>query len=415
MTRLRLQAVSFIAGVVVYTLSPVFAQEPTRPEVRDTVLVIDDDITSVRQIQRLLIRQGTHPLPLAPIPDTFAPETLTLASPQNPLEVMTWQRRSASLEPQDGRQWFFSSIDEYSEWMPTVRSRVRGIYPVHVSYLCRGITWSAEYQVTYRVSDKTPQQATCTLACTVQLDNQSGLDFRAAQVRLVQTDDSGDLDVGPANDPGFLMLNEDSPVSRTWTEIHPSSSLRKTFLLSGRVTIPNRRPVRVTLADRDRVKALRQFRNEPPATQLVEWLLIANQRENGLGVSLPAGHLRVEGRGASASAERTVRVGASSPDDILELPLGPAEGIEVQREPQRILRKQLLGQDVEYRITFKNARPYEVQIEWREIPDTSYSWQVLRSSHRYEVQNRSVRFSFTIPPESDTALEYRVRYRRPTP
>jgi len=140
------------------------------------------------------------------------------------------------------------------------------------------------------------------------------------------------------------------------------------------------------------------------------FLVLENEDRKGLGVPLAAGTVRVY----QDSPARTLLGEDTLPNlpegEEAELELGKAFDLEGER---KVLEHQKTGEDswrdrVELRLTNRKDEPVKIRVLER-LPG---SWDIIRSSHRYEnYDSRRVLFEVEVKEKSSLEIDYTVKYQ----
>ena len=248
----------------------------------------------------------------------------------------------------------------------TLASSRAGTRPATLSYLSRGLGWSADYVALF--DDKS---GTVDVQGWVTLKNTSGTTFANARTLLVAGE------VGSADDNG----DNDTPRPRRRTTIAPGteSAAREQlgdfylYPLAERTTIADKQTKQVSFLDAKGVAAHSGYRfengwlgssDEPRSAQSV--LRFANSGAAGLGDALPAGVVRVYVRDARGQPQFTGenRIDHTPQGSTIALPTGDAFDVKVQ--PTTVSRtRQGDGRwrtAMRYRLTNARSRPVTVEL-----------------------------------------------------
>jgi hypothetical protein len=246
----------------------------------------------------------------------------------------------------------------------TLASSRAGARPATLSYLSRGLGWSADYVALF--DDKS---GTVDVQGWVTLKNTSGTSFSNAKTLLVagevgSTDDSDDMP---------------RPRRRTTTAPGTESAAREMlgdfylYPLARRTTIADKQTKQVSFLDAKGVAASSGYRfenawlgssDEPRSAQSV--LRFSNSGAAGLGDTLPAGVVRVYVRDARGQPQFTGenRIEHTPQGSAIALPTGDAFDVKVQ--PTTVSRtRQGNGRwrtAVRYKVTNARARPVTVEL-----------------------------------------------------
>ena len=259
----------------------------------------------------------------------------------------------------------------------TLASTRAGSRPATLSYLSRGLGWSADYVGLF--DDKS---GTVDVQGWVTLKNTSGTTFGNARTVLVagevgSTDDDGDGAYSPRPRRVATM--------RPGTESAAREQLGDFYLypLAERTTIADKQTKQVSFLDVKGVGASAGYRfengwlgsaDEPRSAQSV--LRFSNSGAAGLGDALPAGVVRVYVRDARGQPQFTGenRIGHTPQGSTIALPTGDAFDVKVQ--PTTVARTRVGDSRwrtaMRYRLTNARARPVTVELiqsglDWADV------------------------------------------------
>ena len=249
----------------------------------------------------------------------------------------------------------------------TLASNRAGSRPATLSYLSRGLGWSADYVALFDDA-----HGTVDVQGWVTLRNTSGTTFTDARTLLVAGE------VGQADDDNCFRNFTPQPRRRTITTPGTERAAREQlgdfylYPLAGRTTIADKQTKQVSFLDAKNVAASSGYRfdnnwlgssDEPRSAQSV--LRFANSGAAGLGDALPAGTVRVYVRDARGQPQFTGenRIEHTPQGSTIALPTGDAFDVKVQ--PTTVSRTRI-GETrwrtaMRYRLT--NARDRAVTVE----------------------------------------------------
>ncbi|GMW00157.1 MAG: hypothetical protein AMXMBFR84_12950 [Candidatus Hydrogenedentota bacterium] len=286
---------------------------------------------------------------------------------------------------------------------------------IEATYLTNGISWSADYVLTLS-NDETSMD----VEGWVTLNNQSGIGYTNAQLKLV----AGDVNIAPVNQP-MPMVAFDYAVPaaappppmqlESFAEYHLYSLARRT-------TIKENQSKQVSLLTANGVKLTKkyEFRGEEyfysqPMGHLPEqnaevYINFENEEENQLGVPLPGGVMRIYQEDSEGMLQFSGedRIKHTPKDETVRLKMGNAFDVIGERR------------QVNYRAISSNVHQSEFEIVLRNHKETDISvdivervggdWEILSESHPHEKRDaRTAVFSIPIPKDGDAKLTYRIQ------
>jgi hypothetical protein len=248
----------------------------------------------------------------------------------------------------------------------TLASTRSGARPAALSYLSRGLGWSADYVALFdEKSGRIDVQGWITLR------NTSGTTFHNAKTLLVAGDVGSADDMG---DGGYRPQPRRPTRYQPGTETAPREQLGDLYLypLAERTTIADKQTKQVSFLDAKGVSASSGYRfqngwlnNATELRSAQSVLRFANSGAGGLGDALPAGVVRVYRRDARGQAQFTGenRIDHTPQGSTISLPTGDAFDVKVQ---PTVVSRTRLGDDrwrtqMRYRLT--NARGRAITVE----------------------------------------------------
>lgn len=284
-----------------------------------------------------------------------------------------------------------------------VQNTGAAVQDINVSYLAGGMDWQADYVL--KVNRENDRAA---LSGWVTLDNQSGMAFENASLKLV----AGEVNiVWP--EPVLMrqdmvlaapMAAEEAMRQEEFFEYHLYSVPRP-------VNIANRQTKQISLLQTPDMgltkKLLARFDGYPyPGMGLIKqnvavFLTFKNSEANGLGLPLPKGVVRAyqESKDGSALFIGEDRVEHTPKDAEVELRMGEAFDLGIER---RMVSHEQTGKHTAtytWEIKIRNSKD-EVQ---RVILEDAVwgDWRITNSSHAYEkIDAQRVRFTLDVLPSS---------------
>ena len=159
------------------------------------------------------------------------------------------------------------------------------------------------------------------------------------------------------------------------------------------------------------------YRNaHSPGSPLVDRVKVYYRFENGedegLGVPLPGGNVRVYQEDASGGVQFVGedRIGHTPRDERINIHIGNAFDVVSERTQTDFRRVSSLVHEVEFEITLRNHKDEPITVEVNE--PIGGDWDMLSASHRW-TQTSAWAASFEVPVDADgeAVLRYRVRVR----
>jgi hypothetical protein len=328
------------------------------------------------------------------------------------------------------KEFNFPALPEGLITRPTLvwqlNSGQAGSQDVEVTYLTQGVNWQANYIVV--LAD---DEASIDLDGWVTLDNRSGTSYQDAKLKLI----AGDIHRATAADyvvEREMMLEAAAAPApqveeRGFFEYHLYEVQRP-------VTVKNQQTKQIEFVTASDVPASKFFvydgaqigfgRLYQPLqdpgygtvsnTKVMVMLEFENGEEEGLGVPLPRGTLRVFKDDIDGS---TLLVGEDSidhtpKDERIRLYIGDAFDIVGERI-QTDFRVDYDDDWMEesYEIRLRNHKDEDVEVRVVEHMFRWSEWKTLESSHEYEKMDaQTIEFRVPVEADGETVVTYTVRY-----
>ena len=290
---------------------------------------------------------------------------------------------------------------------------------VEASYLTGGINWRADYVVLVN-SDETKADVTGW----VTIDNNSGAEYRDAELKLV----AGDVNRAKDREAYEGKMRDMVAAQAAKSEQFKEESFFEYHLytLQRRTTIKNAQTKQVSLLDATGVGANKQFviygqpyyyrgynnPGEPIKEKIGVYIEFANSQKNGLGQPLPAGIIRLY-KADSAGGQQFIgedRIDHTPKDENVKVKVGDAFDIVGERKMMDYRAISSRVYEYAYQIAIRNHKKEAVTVTVNE--PIGGDWEMLSSSHKWE-KTAAFASRFTVPLAADgsATLSYRVRVR----
>ncbi len=289
---------------------------------------------------------------------------------------------------------------------------------LEVSYLTGGLNWKADYVLTIG------EGASAQFSSWVTVNNQSGVAFKNAGLKLL----AGDINRVSSMPPPRAMMMKASMAMDSMAEsgggfqekpvmdYHAYELGRKADLgLAESKQLQFLKPQAIQTEKEYRVESGANFygRMYPGQEdkQPVKIILhILNKKENGLGMPLPAGTVRVyrrEPQGAQYFMGED-QIQHTAQDEEIKLHIGQA--FDLTAEKKQTDFKQITNQsfETEWEITLKNRKEEDVNIHL--VENLSGNWQILSQSSPFEKEDAfHIKFKVKVPKKGESKIRYRIR------
>jgi hypothetical protein len=296
----------------------------------------------------------------------------------------------------------------------TLESEHEGKQGIETAYLSSGLSWRADYVLLLEENETRG-----AIDGWVTLENRSGASFENTQLKLVAGDVNRvrqQFDRGVATNMAMEMAKAPQFQEETLFEYH-------LYTLQRRTDIRDQQTKQVLFFDADRVGVEKEYTfrarphyfvqgfASPPGTEHVEVTLrFRNSKENGLGLPVPAGVLRVykKDRDGAPQFLGENRVLHTPKDETLEFAVGRAFDIVGEHEQMDYRRLGDRVSEVQYRVKLRNHKDESIRVR---VLETFYGdWRILESSAPSQKENATTAsFDLPVPSHGETVLTYRVR------
>jgi len=282
-----------------------------------------------------------------------------------------------------------------------------------MSYLTTGLGWRANYVAVVGQNDDI-----LDLTGWVTINNNSGTAYNDATLKLVAGEVNRVQPENVARSGGMAML-ETAPMNAPGFE-EESFFEYHLYTLQRPATVLNHQQKQINLLEGEGISVDKIFvfdpgyaywgRGDTAEADIQVRLRFMNSEDNGLGIPIPAGTLRVYKEDSSGALQfiGEDNVDHTPKDEEIEVFLGEAFDIVGERVvlDRREIRNDIWEYDVE--VTIRNHKTDSVNITyWDHVWG---DWEVRTSSHEY-LQKDASTVEFVIPVEADgeTVLTYTIR------
>ncbi|NNF67547.1 MAG: DUF4139 domain-containing protein, partial [Gammaproteobacteria bacterium] len=322
-------------------------------------------------------------------------------------------------------RYIFSDVPDTLRDEPTLSiqldNRAKGAQKYELSYLTSGLGWQADY-----VAELNKDDNRLDLMGWVTLTNQSGASYQDATMQLV----AGDVNqVDSYNKSQTRMEEMVTMASRAAPMAEESLFEYHLYTLGRPTTIADKQTKQVSLLTASSVPVRKElvlqgnnyyygssYGDIGQKMKLGVFVQFENRDEDGLGIPLPKGVVRVYKRDSQGSAQF---VGENNIDhtpnrESVRLKLGDAFDVTANKKQTDFqVRDRLLNRNVfdsSFEIEIKNGKTEAVEVIVREpIPG---DWDMLSESAPHKkVAAGTAEWRLTIPAEKSGKLTYTVRVK----
>jgi hypothetical protein len=311
----------------------------------------------------------------------------------------------------------------FSEVPPDLRSRptlvtklssdIEGKQPIELDYLTGGLGWSADY-----VAELSADESKVDLKGWVTLTNTSGTSYRNAKLQLVAGEVHQVTEM--VNAQMRTMALAAAPAAAPMQE-RPMFEYHL-YTLARPTTIAENQTKQVELLSAQSIPVTKEYRftdvanfyneaaGEPQRVNADVHLRFDNKEDDGLGVPLPKGIMRVY---KADQDGQTIFVGEDSIDhtpknETVDLMLGQAFDITARGRQTDFSKISDQVYESSYEIDFQNAKTDPVTVTLAE--NMPGDWRILEESAMHsKPDSATASWKIVIPAEGSAKLTYRVR------
>jgi hypothetical protein len=286
------------------------------------------------------------------------------------------------------------------QWL--VNTSSAGKRDVEVSYLTSNINWHAEY-----IAQLDQKDQNIRLSGWVSLDNRSGKTYADAKLKLV----AGEINLARQTPRGGI-LPEATMMKSAGAGFEEKSFFEYHLYTLGRpTTIANNETKQVSLFDPAETPVEKLYRYYSGGKDVQVIIKFKNSKENGLGMPLPAGKVRITKLDTDGSEEFLGEdmIDHTPKDEEIELKVGNA--FDVVGETTTIDSKRISGKvsEVTTQVSLRNHKEEPVTVTV--VAGMGYNWEILESNFEWKKKNAStVEFTVPVAVNGESKLTYKVRY-----
>lgn len=284
-------------------------------------------------------------------------------------------------------------------------SEEEGNQITEISYLTRGINWHSEYTAILDKDDKVIR-----LACFVSVDNQSGMDFYEAKLKLV----AGDINLAGQRSEPVLMRAQMRGASVDGMSKFEEEPLSDYYLysLDQPVTLKNKSIKQISLFNSRDVAIEKFYKIDFQKTneKVAMGIRFTNDKESGINQPLPGGKVRIYKNSKDDSLEFLGEdMIINTPiDEKVEVKSGFAFDLKAERKVISQKKVSEKVQDEQIEIIIHNSKDEKVSIE---VEEHFYGiWEITESNQKYTLKDAgTVVFTVKAPSGKDENLTYTIR------
>lgn len=287
---------------------------------------------------------------------------------------------------------------------------------LEVSYLTQNINWIADYVMTVDKDDKL-----AGLNGWVTVNNQSGTEYKNAQLKLV----AGDVNrVRDDESKGRVFARKEMMADSLGSSGFQEEAFFEYHIydLQRPTTIKNNQTKQISLLGADGINIIKEFvtygeqhyyqsrYNEIPKAKIGVYLKFKNEEKNKLGMPLPAGPIRLYKADSKGKLQfiGEDRIKHTPKNEEITLKIGDAFDIVAERKQTDFQNIGTRAIETEWEVTLRNRKEEDITVTV--IEPVWGEWYILKSSHTYEKMDaQNIKFRIPVPKDGEVKLTYRVR------
>jgi hypothetical protein len=309
-----------------------------------------------------------------------------------------------------------------------------GKHRARVSYQTQGMTWWADYILTYH-EKKGGNECALDVGSWVSIINQSGASYEQAQLKLIAGDVQRVIPGVAGQDAIRAYAARSSPEEtgfkeRAFFEYH-------LYTLGRTTTLPDNSTKQLELfpvvhgADCTKLLLFSGLGKHPQgvrATPLMGrtyggqankkvdvYLEFRNHERNGLGIPLPSGRIRVNKQDPVDGSLEFIgedTIDHTAKDEMVRVRMGSAFDVVGERKQLQFrVDSDAKWMTEEIEVTLRNHKQDDVQVLVQENLFRWSSWKITRASHKYSQEDaNTIHFPVKVPKDGKLTLNYTVRY-----
>lgn len=307
-----------------------------------------------------------------------------------------------------------------------------GMHKAEVSYETKGITWWADYNLIYH-EGKDAGSGTVDFGSWVSIVNQTGGTYNNAKLKLIAGDVErvqsmrgagfgGNMD---ANKPMAMAAAAPVFAEKTFFEYHlytldksvnlPDNSTKQLELIPATSNIPVEKEFVYHAGEAEwngGIYAQQDYGASEGNKKVEVFLKLKNKKENGLGVPLPAGRIRVNQRDDDGALEFIGEniIDHTPRNETVTIKLGNAFDVVGERRQVKFSTTAHTSQE-EIELKIRNQKKQTVQVRVVENMYRAANWNISENNIDFNKDNaHQVSFLVNVEPEKEQIVTYTVHY-----
>ncbi|HEX9974349.1 MAG TPA: DUF4139 domain-containing protein [bacterium] len=291
----------------------------------------------------------------------------------------------------------------------TINNAQPGNHKTEVSYLTSGMNWHAEYVAVAKDNDQKLE-----LNAWVSIDNRSGATYPDARLKLIAGEVHQVMKARPMQmAKGYALQAMDAAApqfeEKSFFEYH-------LYTLKRATTINQNQIKQVSLFPSVETKVSKIYTYESSRSQddVRVNLEFFNSKQNGMGMPLPAGKVRVYKEDPDDASMEFIGedlIEHTPKDEKIRLFLGNAFDIKAERAMTDKISTGKESYTETWQTKLRNHKDAAVDVV---VVEKLYGfWEIKKSTHQYKKKDATtVEFAVSVPKDQEVVLEYTAAFKR---
>ncbi|MCK5860984.1 MAG: DUF4139 domain-containing protein, partial [Candidatus Hydrogenedentes bacterium] len=288
-------------------------------------------------------------------------------------------------------------------------------HEVEVTYLTSGMSWDADYVISLDREEKF-----MNIEGWVTLNNRSGATYTDARLKLV----AGEVNIVqnqqvPRMKMARMEMVGGAPPSRMQEETFAEYHL---YTLQRRTTIKQNQSKQVSLLSGTRVAVKKKyefrgnvnFYSSPISTLKNQnadvFMVFQNKENNGMGMPLPAGVMRVYQEDSSGMLQFSGedRIQHTPKNEEVRLTLGKAFDVVGDRTQSDYRSINSRTHEAAFKISVRNRKDTAIKVDV--VEPMPGDWNIIKESHPHVKRDaRTAVYTLDVPADTEVELSYRIQ------
>jgi len=292
-----------------------------------------------------------------------------------------------------------------------LQNEVSGSHDVEVSYLTDGINWNANYIAVIDNNDKNTD-----LNGWVTINNNCGATFPDATLKLV----AGDIHRVTPEARGGMYMEDIAYAAKAAPQFEEESFFEyHLYSLQRKTDLKDKETKQISLFTSSGVPVTKEYVYDASSywwysssqSKVNVMIKLTNSEENGLGLPMPKGLVRVYKADSSGQLQFIGEdsIDHTPKDEIIRLYIGDAFDIAPERN---VMESKQISDDTwrqEVKIELANHKDEDIVVT---VKERLYcDWEITKTTHDYEKKDAwNVEFKVPVPADGEAVLEFTQIY-----